>query len=79
MALHRPVPVHLDGRELRLGVDQRADRSLRGRCGNENIDRAELDRRAECLRMWQEQNCSWDVIATRLGRALAIEMGPNTA
>ena len=43
------------------------------------IDRAELDRRAECLRMWQEQNCSWDVIATRLGRALAIEMGPNTA
>jgi len=39
------------------------------------IDRRELDRRAECLRMWEEQNCSWDVIATRLGRALAIENG----
>jgi hypothetical protein len=39
------------------------------------IDRRELDRRAECLRMWQQQNCSWDVIATRLGRVLAIENG----
>ena len=36
------------------------------------IDRSELDRRAECLRLWQEQNCSWSVIAHRLGRALEI-------
>jgi hypothetical protein len=43
------------------------------------IDRAELDRRAECLRIWQEQNCSWDVIGARLGRALAIEAEPETA
>jgi glycosyltransferase involved in cell wall biosynthesis len=37
------------------------------------IARRELDRRAECLRMWQEQNCSWDAIAGRLGRALGIQ------
>ena len=37
------------------------------------IDTAELDRRAECLRMWQEQKFSWNVIATKIGRALVIE------
>ena len=43
------------------------------------VDKSELDRRAECLRMWQEQNCSWDVIGTKLGRALAIETQSKTA
>jgi len=43
------------------------------------IDQAELDRRAECLRMWQEENCSWKVIAGRLGRALAIDPLPGGA
>ena len=43
------------------------------------VDQRELDRRAECLRIWQEQNCSWDIIATKLGRALAIETEPKTA
>jgi hypothetical protein len=37
------------------------------------IDESELKRRAESLRMWQEQNCSWDVIASRLAEALHIE------
>jgi hypothetical protein len=37
------------------------------------VEPTELDRRAECLRMWQEQNCSWAVIANKLTRALAIE------
>ena len=38
------------------------------------IPEHELARRAECLRMWQEQNCSWTVIANKIGRALAIEV-----
>lgn len=37
------------------------------------IGRDELDRRAECLRMWQEQNCSWSVIADKMGGALGIQ------
>ena len=37
------------------------------------IAQDELDRRAECLRMWQEQNSSWNVIADTLGCALGIE------
>jgi hypothetical protein len=43
------------------------------------VDRRELERRAECLRMWYEHNSSWNVIASRLGRALAIETEPKTA
>ena len=37
------------------------------------IEPRELQRRAECLRMWQEQNCSWEVIANKIGSVLAIE------
>ena len=37
------------------------------------IEPRELQRRAECLRMWQEQNCSWKVIANKIGSVLAIE------
>lgn len=43
------------------------------------MDEAELDRRSECLRMWQEEKCSWKVIAGRLGRALAIDPLPGGA
>lgn len=37
------------------------------------IDQTELDRRAECLRMWHEQNCSWEVIAGKIGHALGVD------
>jgi len=37
------------------------------------IETRELERRAECLRMWQEQNCSWEVIANKIGSVMAIE------
>jgi hypothetical protein len=37
------------------------------------ISNIELDRRAECLRSWQEQTSSWNIIADRLGRALGVE------
>jgi hypothetical protein len=39
------------------------------------LPQPELDRRAECLRAWQEQNCSWPVIAAKLGRPLGIGIG----
>lgn len=39
----------------------------------DGIAQAELDRRAECLRTWQDENCSWGVIADKLGRALGIQ------
>ena len=38
----------------------------------DGIDAPELDRRAKCLQAWQEENCSWEVIANHLGRALGI-------
>lgn len=37
------------------------------------LDSRELQRRAECLRMWQEENCSWKVIANKIGSVLGIE------
>jgi hypothetical protein len=40
------------------------------------IDQTELDRRAECLQMWHEQNCSWEVIAGKLASALGVEAAP---
>lgn len=39
----------------------------------EGIAQGELDRRAKCLRMWQEENCSWEVIGNKVGRALGIK------
>ena len=39
----------------------------------------ELHRRAEYLRMWQRENCSWEVIANKLGHALAIDAAASTA
>jgi hypothetical protein len=37
------------------------------------LPQSELSRRAECLRRWQEENCSWKVIANTVGRALGIQ------
>lgn len=42
------------------------------------LSNEELHRRAECLRLWQKQNCSWNVIAATLGRALGIEAGQGS-
>ena len=33
----------------------------------------ELQSRAKQLRIWQEQNCSWEVIARKLGDALGLD------
>jgi hypothetical protein len=37
------------------------------------VSRDELDRRAKALQAWQEQNCSWDVVAGTLADALQID------
>jgi hypothetical protein len=36
------------------------------------ISEGELNQRAECLHLWQEQNASWDVIAARIAHALGL-------
>jgi hypothetical protein len=38
------------------------------------IPRDELDRREKCLRVWQDENASWDAIADKLARTLRIEV-----
>ena len=35
----------------------------------------ELERRAQCLYRWLEENCSWEVIGNKIGRALGIGTG----
>jgi hypothetical protein len=37
------------------------------------ISEADLRQRAKCLRIWQEQNGSWQIIADTIGRALDIQ------
>jgi hypothetical protein len=44
----------------------------------QGITEAELNRRAQCLRMWQQEHCAWEVIANILGRALGINAGQSS-
>jgi hypothetical protein len=38
----------------------------------DDVPDTELDRRAECLCIWQKENSSWDVIARKIGQALGM-------